>query len=73
LISILLQLAQALFLWLTANYFVYLGLQIGMTLLENLILSLIAKRLYPYINTNRSVRINPEAKRENIKNTKAMM
>lgn len=72
-LNVLLQLAQALFLWLTRNYFAYLGLQIGMTLLENLILSHIANRLYPYINTNRYEKIAPIAKSEIIKNTKAMI
>lgn len=72
-LNVFLQLAQALFLWLTRNYFIYLGLQIGTTLLENLILSYIAGRLYPYLNTNRDERIDPAAKAEIIKNTKAMI
>lgn len=72
-LSTLLQLAQALFLWFTRDYFVYLGLQIGTTLLENLILSHIANRLYPYINMNRDEKIAPAAKAEIIKNTRAMI
>lgn len=72
-LNILLQLAQALFLLLTRNYFVYLGLQIGTTLLENLILSHIANQLYPYIRTNRREKVDPAAKEEIIKNTKAMV
>lgn len=72
-LNILLQLAQALFLWFTKEYFIYLELQIGTTLLENLILSLIADRLYPYINANPHEKIDPTAKAEIIKNTKAMM
>lgn len=72
-LNILLQLAQALFLWFTKEYFIYLELQIGATLLENLILSLIADRLYPYINTNWHEKIDPAARAEIVKNTKAMI
>lgn len=72
-LDIFLKLTQALFLWFTRNYFIYLGLQIGTTLLTNLILSHIADRFYPYINTNRHEKIDPSAKAEIIKNTKAML
>ena len=72
-LNILLQLAQTLFLWFTGNYFIYLGLQIGTTLLKNLILSHIAGWLYPYVNTYRHEKIDPSAKAEIIKNTKAMI
>lgn len=73
LLNILLQVAQALFLWLTRNYFVYLGLQIGTTLLENLILGHIANRLFPYLNVYQNEPVEVEAKKEIIKNTKAML
>jgi len=72
-LKMLLLLAQALFLWLTRNYFIYLGLQIGTTLLENIILSVWANRLYPYINTTASGPLPREAKQEILRNTKAMM
>ena len=73
LLNILLHIAQALFLWITGNYFVYLGLQIGTTLLENLLLSHIANRLYPYINSGVRSTLEMETKREIIKNTKALI
>lgn len=72
-LNVLLQLVQVLFLWVTKEYFIYLELQIGTTLLENLILSHIANQLYPYINTNQHEKIDPDAKAEIIKNTKAMI
>lgn len=65
--------AQAIALWITGNYFLYLGLQIGMTVLENLCLSYIADRLYPYIRANRHVKLDPEERREIIKSTKAII
>ena len=73
LLSILLYFAQALFLWLTKNYFFYLGLQIIVTMLENLIITYIANQRYPYLKANRDEPIEAEAKREIVKNTKAMI
>ena len=72
-LSSLLRLTQMAFLWLSGDYFIYLGLQIGTTLLENLILSQITDRLYPYIRRDRHGSVAPETKREIIKNTKALM
>ena len=72
-LNILLHLAQALALWITGNYFLYLGLQIGKTLMENLILSYIANRLYPYINKNRAEMLDSETKNAIIRNIKAMV
>lgn len=72
-LNILLHIIQALTLWITRNYFVYLGLQIGKTLLENLILFYIANRLYPYVNGAKARSLNPETKSTIIKNTKAMI
>ncbi len=71
--KIILLLAQALFLWLTRNYFVYLGLQIGMTLLENLLLAHAAGRLYPYLRTLSGCALRRETKREILRNTRAML
>ena len=72
-LKMLLFLAQALFLWLTRNYFAYLGLQIGTTLLENLILSHRADQLYPYLKTIRPGSLSQATKQEILRNTKAMM
>ena len=72
-LSSLLRLAQMAFLWLSGDYFIYLGLQIGTTMLENLIHSQITDLLYPYIRRDRHVSVAPETKREIIKNTKALM
>ena len=72
-LKILLYLAQALFLWLTRNYFVYLGLQVGVTLLENIVLSICANRLYPYLNTASLCPLPKKTKQEIWKNTRAMM
>ena len=72
-LNIALHLAQALFLWFTKNYFAYLGLQIGKTLLESLILSGIADRLYPHIKGAETGILDIETKKKIVKNTKAMI
>lgn len=70
-LNLLLQLGQILSLWLTKNYFIFLGLQIGCTLLTNLIVSCIADLLYPYIKSTKPGTLSPDTKQEIIQNTKA--
>ena len=72
-LKMLLFLAQALFLWLTHNYFVYLGLQIATTLFENLLLTHEANRLYPYLHHVRPQPLDREVRRGILQNTKAMI
>lgn len=64
--------AQAVFLLLTRNYFVYLGLQIGMTLLKNIILSRQADRLYPFLRVAGHENLDSGIKREIVLNVKAL-
>ncbi|MBD5133163.1 MAG: hypothetical protein HDT38_01635 [Clostridiales bacterium] len=73
LFNILLCTVRAVFLWITGNYFVYLGLQIGLALVENLTLSYIADRLYPYVNAKPYGKLDPNTKKEIVKNTKGMI
>lgn len=72
-LKMLLFLMQAVFLLLTHNYFVYLGLQIGTTLLENRILSHQADSLYPYLKTIHSGKLKQGTTKQILRNTKAMM
>ncbi len=72
-IKMLLLLAQALFLWLTHNYFVYLGLMLGATLTENLILTYQANRLYPYLKKATPPPLPQETKQAILRNTKALL
>lgn len=72
-LKILLFILQALFLWVTHNYLVYLGLQIGITLLENLLLSHQADKLYPYINSPQVMPLEQETKQQIIRNVRAML
>lgn len=72
-IKMLLFLAQALFLWLTHNYFVYLGLLLGSTLTENCILTYLANRLYPFLKTTKAGPLPKETKDAILRNTKALL
>lgn len=67
------QLAQMLFLWLTGNYFVFLGISIVVGLVKNIVLSRITGRLYPYINSKQKERLNPETRKQIVRNVKAMI
>lgn len=71
--EIALRLAQMVFLQYTRNYFAYLGLQTAAILMQNLLLSRRADRLYPYINKLRPKRLDAETKNEIVRNTKAMI
>lgn len=72
-LKVVLLLAQAFLLWVTRNYFVYLGLQIGVTLLENLLLARTADRLYPYFKTVAAHALPKETKGQILRNTRAML
>lgn len=72
-LKVVLLLVQALLLWLTRNYFVYLGLQLGVTLLENLLLAYTADRLYPYLKTASAHALPRETKRQILRNTRAIV
>lgn len=68
-----LYLVQALLLWLTRNYILYLLLQLAETLLENWILARKADRLYPFLRyPQKTLPLDRRGQREILRNTKAM-
>lgn len=71
-LDMMLAAAQAVFLLLTQNYFVYLGLRIGVTLLKNILLSWQANRLYPFLKTARVENLDRDTKQEITRNIKAL-
>ena len=71
-IQIALYFLQALFLVITHNYFVYLGLQIGATLSKNVILARYADRHYPFLRASMKETLDPCKKQEIVRNVKAM-
>lgn len=70
---IILNIAQIIYLILAKNYIGYLILQIISTLLENILVSIKANKMYPYLKDKNKVPIDTTTKNEIIKNTKAMM
>lgn len=72
-IKIILLFMQAVFLWYTKNYIIYIWLQICATLIENVILSFVANRMFPYIQDKGKKVLESETKKEIIRNTKAML
>lgn len=68
-----LYLIQAVLLWLTRNYILYLILQLAETLLENWVLAREADRLYPFLRkTTPPSPLDRRSQREIVRNTKAM-
>mgnify|MGYP000883433598 CR=1 FL=1 len=68
-----LNIIQMAFLLLTRDYMLYLGFQILFTLLENIIVSRKADRLYPYIKDRDAEQLDAETKNTIVRNIKAMI
>lgn len=66
-------LAQIVFLLLTKNYFVYLGLKISGTLLNNLLLARKANRLYPFLRMKESQPLPGDVRSTISKNIRATL
>lgn len=69
----LVNLVQVIYLLMTKDYFGFLGLQISGTLLENILVSQRANKLYPFLKDKKNTPLSKELKIEIAKNTKAMM
>lgn len=64
---------QIIFLYITRNYFAFLLLQILFTLIENIILSRKANKLFPVIKEKCTAKLNPVYKKEIIINVKSII
>ena len=69
---VFLNLTQCLALLLTGSYILYLSLQLFFTVLENLLVSQKADKLYPYLKENLRESLKPETGRQISKNVRAM-
>ena len=69
----ILNVVQVIYIVLTRNYIGFLVLQIMCTLIENFLISLKANELYPFLKKQKRIRLEDTAKKEIMKNTKAMM
>lgn len=72
-IYFLYNLCQILYLIFFKNYIVFLLIQIISTLLENILISRKANKMYPYLKEREGIKLDKESKKEIVKNTKAMM
>ena len=70
--SVLTKILQIIFLYLTGNYFAYLIIQVVMTRIENIVISGIADKQYPYLLENNVQPLNEKEKAEIKDNVKAM-
>ena len=70
---IIMNLIQIIYIVLTKNYLGFLILQIAFTFIENILVSIKANKMYPYLKEKKIQKIDKKTKSEIIKNTKAMM
>lgn len=70
---ILLNIAQIIYLVITKDYIGFLILQIIFTFLENVLVSLKADKMYPFLKDKTKRKLDAGTKKEIVKNTKAMM
>lgn len=64
---------EIIFLFVTKNFIVYLIIQISSTLLENIILSIIADRLYPYLKEKKVKKLSKKENKTIFSNIKSLM
>lgn len=69
----LMNVGQIIGLYLTKNYFVFLGVQLFTTLLENVIISVKAKRMYPFLKEKTEGKLDPDTRQQIVRNTSAMV
>lgn len=69
----ILNIVQIIYLIITKNYIGYLILQIIATVIENILISKKAIKMYPYLKSKEKVPLDSSTKKSIIKNTKAMM
>lgn len=71
--TILLNIFQLSIVYFTKNYYLYLGTKIVCQLIENLIISLIADRLYPYLKEKNKDKIDKVTENNIFKKVKALL
>ena len=69
----ILNIVQIIVLIITKNFIFYLGVQIFFTLLENILVSKRADRLYPYLRTPNKEKLDDDTKKIISRNVKAML
>lgn len=71
-LNIIMLIVQAVLLSIMKNYYLYIGIQLLTSLLENIIISNIAKKKYTYLKKKSNDKIDKETKHSIIKKMKAM-
>ena len=70
-IYFILNVFQIIVLYVTSNYYLFLILQIVATLIENVLISIKANKLYPFLKDKNINKLDTEIKNKIVKNTKA--
>lgn len=72
-VTTLINICQIIFLIVTHNYVVYLLLQITATLLDNIIISIISNKMYPYIKDKEYTKITKEEEKNIFSDVKSLI
>ncbi len=72
-VTIIQNILQIIFLLLTHNYIVYLLLQIGATILDNVIAGIFANKMYPYIKEKNYTKIDKEEQKSIFNDVKSLL
>lgn len=70
--TIIVNILQLSFLYLTHDYYLYLIIKIGMRVLENIVITLIADKMYPYIKKDDGKKLDIETRNDITKKIKAL-
>ena len=71
--TILINICQIIFLYVTHNYIVYLLLQIAATILDNIVVSIIANKMYPYITEKEYTKISKQEQSNIFSDVKSLL
>lgn len=71
--TIIMNLLQLLFLYITKNYYLYLIIKIIMRILENIILTIIADKMYPFLAEKNVKNLDKETEKDIFKKVKALL
>lgn len=70
---VILNFFQLLFLYLTKNYYIYLGIKIVCQILENIVNSVIANKLYPFIKEKNIAQLDKDTRTDIFNKVKALI
>lgn len=69
---ILMNFLQLLFLYITKNYYIYLFIKVIMRIIENIVILLVANKIYPYLKERNTEKLSKNIEKDILKKIKAL-